>query len=103
MPDGEEGLGRLLVGRRGRPEATARDDARGICGHVQTEALVPTQAVGPSDVGQTSQPSCTSVLCIRDGHSRAIQSFVRTSLGLHHVCQVQGCLLDEMEVVAHSD
>ncbi len=103
MPDGEEGLGRLLVGGRSGTEAKARDDARGICGHVQREALVPAQTVGPSDFGQTGQPSRTSALCIPDGHSRAIQSFVRTSLGLHRVCQVQGCLLDEMEVVAHTE
>ncbi len=36
-----------------------------------------------------------------NGHRRAVQGFVRAALGLHHVRQMQGHLLDEIEVVAH--
>jgi hypothetical protein len=57
MPDGEEGLRRLSVGGGSGAEAEARDEARGIDGHEQAEAFVPSQeAVGPPDVGQASQP-----------------------------------------------
>jgi hypothetical protein len=50
MAHGEECLGSLLVGGRSCTEAKARDDARGINGHEQTETFVPSQAVGPSNV-----------------------------------------------------
>src|SRR5215204_2276126 len=79
----EEGLGYLLVGGRSGTEAKTRDEARRIDGHEQTEALVAPQAIAPSDVGETGQPSFASALCIPDGHRRAVQGFVRTSLSLH--------------------
>ena len=40
MPHGEEGFRHLLVGAESSAEAEARDDARGIDGHEQTQALV---------------------------------------------------------------
>src|SRR5215213_8045115 len=101
MPHGEKGLGHLLVGGRSGAEAKARDDARGINGHEQTETLVPSQAIGPTDVGIPGQPSCTPALGVPDGHRRAVQGLVWASLGLHHVRQMQGYLLDEVKTVAY--
>src|SRR5215217_5492655 len=101
MPHGEEGLGYLLVGGRSGREAKARDDARRICGHEQTEALVPSQAVRPSDVGETGQPPLTSALGVPDGHSRAVQRLVGSALSLHRCRQMQGHLLDEPHLGAH--
>jgi hypothetical protein len=84
MAHSEEGLGHLLVGGRSGREAKARDDnARRIDGHEQTEALVPPQTVGPPDVGVAGQPSLAPALGVPDGHSRAVQGFVRAALGLH--------------------
>src|SRR5918995_5970306 len=101
MPHGEEGLGYLLVGGRSSTQAKTRDDARRIDSQEQTEALVPPQAIAPSDVCTTGQPSFASALCVSNGHRRAVQGFVRTSLSFHHLRQVQGHFLDEIEVVAH--
>src|SRR5215204_5884537 len=95
MPDGEEALGHLLVGDRSGTEAKARDDACGICGHEQTETFIPSQAVGPSNVCTTGEPSFTTALGIPDGHRRAVQGLVGASLGVHHLCQMQAYLLDE--------
>src|ERR671910_749829 len=94
MPDGEEGLGHLLVGGRSSTEAKTHDDIRRIDSQEQTEALVPSQAIAPSDVCPTGQPSFTSALCISNGHRRTVQGFVRTSLSLHDLYQVQGHFLD---------
>src|SRR5215218_564709 len=101
MPHSEEGLGYLLVGGRSGTEAKACDDARRICGHEQTEALVPSQAVGPSDVCVAGQPSFASALRIPDGHRRAVQGLVGTALSLHRCRQMQGHLLDEPHLGAH--
>src|SRR5215207_1313364 len=101
MPHGEEGLGYLLVSGGSGTEAKARNDARGICGHEQTEALVPSQAIAPSDVCTTGQPSFAPALGIPDGHRRAVQRLVWVSLCLHHLRQMQGYLLDEAQAVAH--
>jgi hypothetical protein len=54
MPHGQEGLRHLLVCGGSGGEAEARHHARGIDGHEQTEAFVPSQAVEPSDVGGAS-------------------------------------------------
>jgi hypothetical protein len=54
MPYGEEALSYLLVGDRSGAEAKTCDDACGICGHEQTETLVPSQAIAPSNVCTTS-------------------------------------------------
>src|SRR5215208_636351 len=101
MAHGEEGLGSLLVGGRSSTEAKTRDDARGINGHEQTETFVPSQAVGPSNVCASGQPSFAPTLGIPDGHSRAVQGLVGASLRLHHLCQMQAYLLDETHSVAH--
>src|SRR5215203_1183219 len=101
MTHGEEGLGSLLVGGRSSTEAKTRDDARGINGHEQTETFVPSQAVGPSNVCASGQPSFAPTLGIPDGHSRAVQGLVGASLRLHHLCQMQAYLLDETHSVAH--
>jgi hypothetical protein len=101
MPHGEEGLRHLLIGGGSGTEAEVRDDARRIDGHEQTLAFVPSQAVGPSDVGGASQPSFAPALGVPDGHRRTVQGLVGTSLGLHHVRQMQGYLLDEAQAVAY--
>jgi hypothetical protein len=63
MPDGEEGLAHLLVGSRSAREAEARDDARRICGHEQTEPLLPSpRLLDHSDVGESGQPPLTAAL-----------------------------------------
>src|SRR5215203_2008395 len=102
VADGEEGLGHLLVGDGSGREAEARDDARRTCGYEQTEALVPSQAIGPSDVSLSGQPSTTPSFCVPDGHRRAVQCLVRTFLSLHHLRQMQGHLLDELRIEAHT-
>jgi hypothetical protein len=101
MAHSEEGLGHLLVGGRSSTEAEARDDARRIDGHQQTKTLVPAQAIRPSDVRTTGQPSLASTLGVPDGHRGAVQGLVRTSSGLHHLCQVQSHFLNETHGVTH--
>jgi hypothetical protein len=64
MAHGEEALSYLLVGGRSGTEAKTREDACGICGHEQTKTLLPSQAIGPSNVCTTSQPSFTPALGI---------------------------------------
>src|SRR5215207_4483828 len=101
MPYGEEALGHLLVGGRSGTEAKARDDACGICGHEQTETLVPSQAIAPSNVCTTGEPSFTPAFGIPNGHRRAVEGLVWASSGPHHIRQMQGYLLDEAQTVAH--
>jgi hypothetical protein len=101
MPHGEEGLGYLLVGGRSGTEAKAGDDARGTCGHEQTKALVPPQAVAPSDVGVAGQPSFATAFGVPNGHRRAVQGLVRTFPGLHCLRKMQSHLLDEVRIEAH--
>jgi hypothetical protein len=57
MAHGEEALSYLLVGGRSGTEAKTREDACGICGHEQTKTLLPSQAIGPSNVCTPSHPS----------------------------------------------
>ncbi len=97
----EEGLGQRLVGGRGGPEAKARDHPGGGDGGEKAEALVPAQAVGPSDVGVAGEPTRTPALSVSDGHRRAIQGFVRRFPSLQHLRQMQGRLFDELRVEAN--
>src|SRR3712207_2584126 len=101
MAHGEKSLGYLLVGSGSSREAKARYDSHGVDGHKEAKAFVPPQTVTPSDVCVAGQPSTTSSLCVPNWHGRAVQGFVRTSLSLHRLRQVQGYLLDEIEMVAH--
>ena len=50
-PYGEEGFRQSLVSGRGAPETEAGDDPGGIDSGEQAEAFVPSDAVGPTDVG----------------------------------------------------
>ena len=55
-PYGEEGLRQSLVGGGGAPETEASDDPGGIDAVSRAEAFVPSDAVGPTDVGVAGQP-----------------------------------------------
>ncbi len=101
MPHSEKGLRHLLIGGGSSRETEACDDARGVDGHEQTEAFVPSQAVRPSDVGGAGQPTFAPTLGIPYGHRRAVQSLVGMSLGLQRGRQMQGYLFDEAQAVAH--
>jgi hypothetical protein len=74
---GKEAFRQLLVGGRSSPKAEARYDPARVDGGEQAKALVPSQAVGPSDVSLSGQPSMPPTLAVPDGHRRAIESLVR--------------------------
>jgi hypothetical protein len=93
LPHGEECFGHLLVGGRSGTEVKASYDSHRVDSHKETEAFVPSQAIAPSNVGAADQPSTTPALCISDGHSRAVQCFIGTSLSLHQLRQVQRHLI----------
>jgi len=64
---GEEGLGQRLVGGGGRAETEASDHPCRIYRGEQREALVPSYAVGPSDVSLSCEPPCPRRLASRTG------------------------------------
>ena len=98
---GEEGLGQGLVGAGGTAEAEAGDHPRRIdCGE-QGEALVPSYAVGPSDVGLPCEPSMSPALGVPYGHRRAVQGLVRTLRSLQQSYKMQDESLDEVDVRAY--
>src|SRR5918995_674728 len=100
-PHSKESLGHLLVGGRGGSKAENRDDSRGICSGEQRKAFVPSQAVGPSDVGLSSKPSMSSAFTVSGGHRRAVQRLVRALSHLKKSYQVQEESLHELRVRAH--
>src|SRR5215211_1779137 len=101
-PHGEESLRQLLVGGGSGRETEAGNAPRGIDRSEQAKALVPSQAVRPTDVGIPSQPSCPTPLGVPDRHRRAIQGLVRALLCLcEKARQVQGESLDELGTGAH--
>src|ERR687897_690112 len=100
-PHSKESLGHLLVGGRGGSKAETRDDSSGICSGEQRKAFVPSQAVGPSDVGLSSKPSMSSAFTVSGGHRRAVQRLVRAPSHLKKSYQVQEESLDELRVRAH--
>src|SRR5215211_3920323 len=100
-PYGEEGLGQRLVGGGGTTEAEASDYPCRIDRGEQREALVPSYAVGPSDVSLSCEPSMSSALGVPDGHRQAVQSLVRTLWSLQQSHQMQDESLDEVGVGAY--
>src|SRR5918995_6996009 len=62
----EEGFRHLLVGCGSGREAEARYDPGRVRGGQQAETFVPSQAVGPSDVRTTGQPSMSPALTVSD-------------------------------------
>src|SRR5918995_1448380 len=100
-PHGEESLGHLLIGGGGGAKAETRHHSRRIDGGEQAKALVPSQTVGPPDVGVARQPSRTPSLGVPDGHRRAIESFVRTLSYSQKRHQVRDEVLDEPYVGTH--
>src|ERR687897_1022969 len=97
----EEGFRHLLVGCGSVREAEARYDPGRVRGGQQAETFVPSQAVGPSDVRTTGQPSMSPALTVSDRHSRAIQSFVRRPLSVQDSDQVHDESFDEICVGTH--
>jgi hypothetical protein len=79
----------------------ARDHPGGICGGQQAEAFVPSQAITPTDVGTTGQPSRAPAPGVSDRHRRAIEDFVRALLCVQKGNQLQEASLDEVCMVAH--
>src|SRR5215208_7914681 len=69
-PQGEEGLGQRLVLGGSGGEAKAGDHPRRVDGHEQAKTFVPSQAIGPPDVGVASKPSLASALRLANGHRR---------------------------------
>src|ERR687898_1158610 len=100
-PHGEEGLGHLLLGGGGGPEAEAGDDSGRVGAGEQAKAFVPADAVGPTDVGLSGKPSVPTALAVPDGHRRAIEGLVRTLADLQKAHQVQEESLDELGTGAH--
>src|ERR687897_1486767 len=100
-PHSEEGFRQLLVGCGSSSETEARYDPGRVDGGEQAKALIPSQAVGPSDVRTTGQPSMPSTLTVSDRHRRAIQSFVRRPLSVQHSDQMHHESFDELRVVTH--
>ena len=62
-------------------------------GGQQGEALVPSYAVGPADVGLSGEPSVSSALCVPNWHGRTIERLVGRSLDLQPLPQPHGDLL----------
>jgi hypothetical protein len=79
----------------------ARDHPGGICGGQRAEAFVPSQAITPTDVGTTGQPSRAPAPGVSDRHRRAIEDFVRALLCVQKGNQLQEASLDEVCMVAH--
>jgi hypothetical protein len=100
-PHGEEGLRQSLVGGGGSPETEARHDPRGIDRREQGEAFVPSDAVGPTDVGVTGQPPRAPALAVPGGHRRAVERLVGALPRPQEGRQVQDDLLDESRTGAH--
>ena len=65
---GEEGFCQLLVGGGSGCEAEARYDPARVDGAQQAKAFVPSQAVGPTDVGLPGQPSMPSAFTVTSRH-----------------------------------
>src|SRR5215210_9528800 len=100
-PQREEGLGQGLVGRGGRAETETRDHSARPYRDQQREALVPSYAVGPADVGISGEPSVSPALCVPNGHGRTIERLVGIGLTLQRLPQMQGYLLEGVGVEAH--
>src|SRR5215211_3480495 len=99
---GEEGFGRLLISGGSGTEAEARDDPGGIDGGEQPEPLVPSQAITPTDVGTSGEPSVPPALSVPGGHRGAVQCFVkRLSSCAQKGRQVRDESLQEVHVGAH--
>src|SRR5215211_1031695 len=101
-PQGEEGLGQRLVLGGSGGQAKAGDHPCGVDGEEQAKAFVPSQAVGPPDVGVAGKPSLAPALGVANGHGRGVQSLVAGGASrIRHERQVQGDLLGETYARAH--
>jgi hypothetical protein len=76
-------------------------DSYRVDGYQQAKVLKPSQAIGPPNVDLARQPSLASSLGVPKRHAGAVQGLVWTAVGLHHLRQMQGYLLDETQSVAH--
>jgi hypothetical protein len=98
---GKEAFRQLLIGGRSSPKAEARYDPARVDGGEQAETFVPSQAVGPSDVGLSGHPSMPPTLAVPDGHRRAIESLVRVLSCLQKSRQMQEESLDKFCARSH--
>jgi hypothetical protein len=97
---GEEGLCQRLVGGCGTPETETSDYPCRICSGEQRETLVPSYAVGPTDVSLSREPSMPSALDVPDGHRRAIEGLIGAFVDLQDGYHVHSESLDEVGVGA---
>src|SRR5215217_1974514 len=74
-----ERLRQSLVSGGCGPETEARDNPGRICSGEQAEAFVPSDAVGPADVGISCKPAIPTTLGIQNGHRRAVEAWQRPS------------------------
>src|SRR5215208_318015 len=100
-PHREKALGQGLVGGGGTAETETRYHPGRLYGGQKGEALVPSYAVGPADVGLSGQPSMPPALCVPDGHGRTIECLVGLRLTLQRLPQLHGDLLEGGGVEAH--
>src|SRR5918993_2190980 len=100
--NGEEGFRHLLVGDGGSCETEAGNDPGRVDRGEQAKALIPAQAVRPTDVSIPGQPSMPPALAIPDRHRRAIQGLVRALLcNREKARQMRDESLDELGTGAH--
>jgi hypothetical protein len=76
-------------------------DSYRVDGYQQAKVLKLSQAIGPPNVDLGGQPSLASSLGVPNEHAGAVQGLVWTAVGLQHLRQLQGYLLDESQSVAH--
>jgi hypothetical protein len=63
-----------------RSDANPRDRTNRVHGQRQVKALIPSQPMPPTNIGQPRQPACASALGIAGGNPGAVQCFVATRL-----------------------
>src|SRR5213079_2502733 len=88
-PNSKEGFGQRMVIATGGGEAKAGDHTRRGNRGEQMEALIPTNAIAPADIGLSGQPSAATSLGISRGNARTVQRFIQATLRLQLVHQVQ--------------
>src|SRR5215217_7607037 len=97
-----ERLRQSLVSGGCGPETEARDNPGRICSGEQAEAFVPSDAVGPADVGISCKPAIPTTLGIQNGHRRAVEGLAKTFAVAHRLCcQIQSHLFDEPYLRTH--
>src|SRR5205807_10647274 len=86
-PNSKEGCGQRMVIATDGGEAKASDHSRRGNRGEQMEALIPTNAIAPADIGLSGQPSAATSLGISRGNARTVQRFIQATLRLQLVHQ----------------